>query len=737
MMQAIAAQEFAFGTGMHQIKSDLDAPDLDALLRPQSIAIIGVSRDQGKQTTINGSAVLESLTRFHYPGRIDLIHPEATEIAGKQVFPSISALTQTPDLIVIALASAQIPDIIAECGAKGIRGAVVMSAGFSELGAGDGALLEQQMKDAAARYGVRICGPNGLGYINVADGIFAGYFPSLTTAAPKPGGLSIITHSGAIGNSLVARAIDRGVGMGFVVSAGNEANVTLADYIHYMIDDPATRVISLYMEGVTDGMKLRSALERAAAAHKPVVIYKVGKSAAGAKAALSHTAKVAGEHALYRGMFRQLGVIEATRLDDLIEIPMLLLKCTNKGQRPPRNIGVVTISGGLGAIMADHFSAEGFALPELAASTQAALAGLPLKFGSTANPVDTTAAIQRTESTLTDIISMVASDPAIDALVFPNASRFPQRALDVANIMSASAEQIGKPLLSVWYAGSDNDPAMRLLHDSHAVPCFDDPAACARALAALRDFRLFTERTPDVTLSPPDTARERATASVAMTGLLSEPAGKSILQCYGVPLPQEAVAVNADDAAACAAKIGFPVALKIVSAGIPHKAQAGGVALGLGSAAAVRIAYNEMMTAVAHHAPGAKIEGVLVSEMVGVDLELIVGAYTDPHLGPALLVGMGGSQVEQLRDTAMCLLPATRDDCERVLDAIEDRRVKLLKPAARAALVDVIGRIAAMVHDLQPALWELDVNPVALTKTGNVVALDAMMTFTDSTRDAQ
>ena len=707
---------------------------LDPLLRPKSIAIVGVSRDPGRQTTINGSAVLESLARFNYAGRIDLIHPEAKEIGGRKVFASVSALPESPDLIVISLAAARIPATIAECGERGIRAAVVMSAGFAELGEGEGASLEQKMKDAAARHGVRICGPNGLGYINVADGIFAGYFPCLSSSAPKAGGLSIITHSGAVGNSLLARAIDRGIGMGFVVSAGNEANVTLADYIDYMVDDAHTRVISLYMEGVVDGMRLRRALERAATAGKPVVIYKVGKSAAGAKAALSHTANVAGEPALYRGMFKQLGVMEASRLDDLIEVPMLILKSRIRDKAVPRNVGVVTISGGLGAIMADHLAEEGFELPELAAATQARLAALPLKFGSTANPVDTTAAIQRTESTLADIISIVADDPGIDAVVFPNASRFPQRALDVAQIMADTAKRLDKPLISVWYAGSDNDPAMRLLHDSDAVACYDDPSACARSLAALRDARLFAARESQRDLAPPQGARGKAGANVSFTGVFSEPAGKAILRCYGVPLPRESLAASGREAAERAAEIGFPVAMKIVSADVPHKAKAGGVRLGLNTAGAVAAAYDEMLEAVSRNAPGARLEGVLVSEMVAVQAELIVGAYADPHFGPVLVAGMGGSQVEELRDIAMCLLPATPADCRRVLDALQDRRIRLLDPAAKTRLSLAIGRIAAMAWDLQPDLVELDVNPVALTQGGDVVALDAMMTFTNEAK---
>jgi len=703
---------------------------LRPLLRPKSIAIVGVSRDLGRQTTINGSAVLESLTRFKYPGRIDLIHPEAKEIGGRRVYPSIAALSQTPDLVVLSLAAARVPDAIAESGSRGIRGAVVMSAGFSELGAGEGSALEASMKQAAERHGVRICGPNGLGYINVADGVYAGYYPCLSTAAPKPGGLAIVTHSGAIGNSLLARAVDRGLGFSFVVSAGNETNVSLADYIEFLVDDQSTRVISLYMEGTSDGARLRQALERAAEAGKPVVIYKVGKSAAGARAALSHTAKIAGEPLLYRGLFRQLGVIEASRIDDLIEIPMLLLKAKPMGAAP-RSIGVVTISGGLGAIMADHFAAEGFALPELTPATQAQLNALPIKFGSVTNPVDTTAAIQRTEGTLADILCLVAADPGIDALVFPNASRFPQRALNVAQIMQDAATRFDKPLISVWYAGSDNAPALKLLHDGATVPCFEDPSAAARALAALRDVRGCAGNSSAPRVAPPLGARDAA--GELGSGTLSEPAAKRVLQAYGVRIAREALVTNAAEAVNAATSIGFPVVLKIASVDVPHKAKVGGVVLGLSSAAEVAAAFDRMVTAVEANVPGARIEGVLVSELVTVRTEVLVGAYRDPRLGPALVVGAGGVDVEEMRDVAMRLLPVSLEDCRVAIGELQDSRIRLLPPEAKQALVASVARVAAMAWDLRADLEELDVNPIVVTPQGDAVALDAMMVLEERT----
>ena len=729
---------------------------LDALLRPRSIAIVGISRSSGRQSTIDGSAVLASLLQHRYTGAIELVHPDGGEIEGRNAWRWIAALPQPVDLAVIALAAQRVPAAIAECGARGIRAAVVMSAGFAELGDDDGARLEEGVRDAAQRHRVAICGPNGLGYVNVPDAVCAGYFPCLATAMPKAGGLSIVTHSGAIGNSPLARAIDPGIGIGCVISARKETNVALADYIEYLVDDRHTRVLSVYLEGVTDGRRLRRAFERAAAAGKPVVAYKVGKSAAGAKAALSHTAKIAGEPALWRGLFRQCGVIEAMRLDDLLEIPMLLVKTLQAAARGaaggtaaegvPRGIGIVTISGGLGAIIADHFALEGFDVPPLSAATQAALKALPIRFGSTANPVDTTAAIQRDEARLNDILSTVAADPAIDALVFPNASRFPQRAIDVARIIADSAARIDKPLVSVWYAGHDNAEAMRVLHDSAHVACFDDPAASARALAALRDFRSFAARLRErgggvdgggvckrevggLDRTACSEQASHACRQPALRGMLSEPDGKRLLQRYGVPLLAERTAAGIDEALSHAGALGYPVAMKIVSADIAHKAAIGGVALGLANAAELRTAYDRMIASVAREAPAAQIDGVLIAPMIDIAAELIVGAYVEPTLGPALVVGAGGSRVEQMRDVTMRLLPASRVDCRQMLDEIHDPRIRSLAADVKAKLAAAIDAIATMAAHLQPDLLEVDVNPLALTSGGEVFALDSMLVF--------
>lgn len=707
------------------------AAGLDRLLKPRSIAIVGVSREGAAAGKMGGSAVLDSLVRGGYDGRLHLVHPDAPVIDGRQSWPAISALPETPDLVVAALPAGRIPELAADCGARGVAAMVVLSAGFSEVGSAQGIALEDELRKAADRSGMLLCGPNGLGFVNVLDGVFCGYFPCLSASLPKAGGLSLITHSGAVGNSILARAIDRHIGVGHVISSGNETNVSLADYIDHLVDDPRVRVISVYMEGASDGRALRRAFEHAAAAGKPIVVYKIGRSEAGAAAALSHTAKVAGRHALYRGLFRQTGVIEASCLDDLIDIPALLLKVpAREGAAPPKRVAVVSISGGLGAIAADHLALEGFTLPPLAEQTRVELTALPIAYGSLANPIDTTAAIHRAENSFGEVVRLVASDPGIDAVIVPNASRFPQAALNTAQALADAGDGLAKPLLSLWYSGGDNQPAIDLLHRSARVASYDDPGTCARALAALRDYQLFRgsrmQKASAKLRAPISALSDRA---AVRRGTLSEPEGKRLLQAFGVAGPRERWVHDVESAVRAAAEIGFPVALKVVSRDLPHKARAGGVRLGLVSAPAVRAAWQEILSNVASRAPGTTADGMLVGEMVPIAAELLVGFYRDQTFGPALVVGAGGSNVEALAAVNTCPLPLSPADLARLIDDIPDPGTAMKARPARTALVGAVARIVAMCMAPGPPLRELDVNPLVVTQEGRVLALDAVMSF--------
>jgi len=330
-------------------------------------------------------------------------------------------------------------------------------------------------------------------------------------------------------------------------------------------------------------------------------------------------------------------------------------------------------------------------------------------------------------------VRLVAADPAIDAVVVPNASRFPQAAVKTAQALADVGHDLGKPLLSLWYAGGDNAPAIEILHRSARVASYDDAATCARALAALRDHRRFLADRMAAGLSPEETLSAEALSQrgEVRAGTLNEPEGKRLLQAFGVRVPRERWVHDVEAAVRAAAEIGFPVALKIVSRDVLHKAAVGGVRLGVASHEALRGAWRQMLADLAARAPAAAIDGMLVGEMVPIAAELLVGFYRDPTFGPALVVGAGGSDVEALAQVNTCPLPLNRADCARLVDALPDRATALKARPARLALVDAVARIAAMALAPGPILAELDVNPLVVAPDGAVVALDAVMRFED------
>jgi acyl-CoA synthetase (NDP forming) len=557
--------------------------------------------------------------------------------------------------------------------------------------------------------------------LNVVDGVYAANFAPIESITPRPGGLAIVSQSGAIAGSLLARANQRQIGISHVISTGNETATTMADYLDALVEDDRVRAISLYLEGANDPRALVAALTRATQAGKSVVVLKVGDSEVGARAALSHTAKLAGEPRLYRGAFEQAGVIQAHSLPDVIDLQMYLMSERDPA-RAVDGVCIVSISGGLGAVAADEFSRAGIAVPELDASVRAELDGLGI--GATANPVDTASATQRGDGVFTAALAAIGRDPRIDAIVVPLASRFAAAARATPDDLLHARDAAGVPVLAAWYAGEDNADAVAQLRASGRIACFDDAGACARAL------RAANRAAPAV--AP---AAEAAVLALdpALRGVLDEPTSKALLAAHGIAFAAEAVADRDPDAIRKAAdEIGYPVALKVVSADIMHKAAVGGVRLGLGDGDAVTQAAREMLATVAREAPDAQVSGVLVSAMVDVAEEFIVGAYDDASFGPTLAFGSGGSRVEQLDDVQLRLLPIGRAEVARLVDA---RLGAAAAPGVREELIAQVDRIATFAASTGPRLRELDVNPLVVTADGTVVALDAVIRLDDERQE--
>jgi acetate---CoA ligase (ADP-forming) len=691
------------------------------LLRPQSVALLGVSRPAPGKSRVGGAAVLANLRRGGFTGAITVVHPSADIIDDVACIRAIADAPGPVDLAVISLPAKSVPEAVRDCAEAGIRAFVILTAGFGETGTAEGRVLEGELRRLGQKYDLAICGPNGLGLLNVPEQVYTANFAPIETLRPNAGGLAIISQSGAIGGSLLARAVQRRIGISHVISTGNETVTTMADYVEALADDDRVRAFSVYMEGADDPRRLIAAFSRARAAGKPVVVYKVGESEVGARAALSHTAKLAGEPRLYRGAFEQAGVVQAESLPDLIDAQMYFLSETDLAQAPA-GVCVVSISGGLGAVTADELARAGIDVPPLSPATRKELDGLGLDLGATGNPVDTAGATQRREDVLTTLLTIIGRDPAIDAIVVPLASRFPVAAQTTPKDLLAARAAAGIPVLAAWYTGDDNADAVAALRADGRVACFDDAGGCARAIRWARRLAQL----------PADQAEIPALAVPLFQhqdGVLDEPASKALLAECGLRFPRETIVTSAAEASQAATEIGFPVAMKVISADIAHKAAVGGVSLAINDQVAAAGAYRAILTAVASAAPGAVVTGVLISEMVNVAQEFLVGVYNDASFGPTLAFGRGGSQVEQLADVSLRLLPATRREIESM---VRDRLRDLLPEQITRAVIDSVANVAAFAAGAGRRLSELDVNPLVVTADERVLTLDAVISLSES-----
>jgi acyl-CoA synthetase (NDP forming) len=703
------------------------AGPLDALLRPRSIGVVGISRPGPGKSSVGGMQVLNELAVGGFAGPIYPVHPAAESFGALPAYASLAKLPETPDVLVVARPAAAVIGLAAEAGAMGVKALVVLSAGFGELGTAEGLGYDVELRQLAAEHSMVICGPNSLGVMNAHSGAYMCNFPPLELAAAKPGGLAIVSHSGAIAGSLIGLANDRGIGLSYVLSSGNELTLTAADCLRELGRDDTVTAVSLYLEGATDGRDLMDAVAAVTAVGKTVVALKVGDSASGARAAMSHTAKISGEQALYRGALRQAGATIATSLEELISLPMYR-EAGYDATVAPRRACVLSLSGGLGGVVADEFSRCGIEVPELTAETRAALDALELPLGGISNPVDTAGATQRNPDALLDIAQIVGTDPGIDVIALALPSRFQSTAHETPRRLGEISKAVSKPLVVIWIAGREN---LVDIAETRAVgvACFDSPTACARALASAGEF---ARHLGDLEVDRAAVPRPAVPApSVRRRGWLNEPETKALLREYGVPGVREALATSAGHAVSIADGIGYPVALKVVSADVVHKAAVGGVRLGVASSAHVGAVFEDMIAAVAAAVPDARIDGVLISEMIDVRSEFLIGTYQDQTFGPTLAFGRGGSQVEEHRKVALRLLPLTGSDCVDIVASLLAELDDRPGQDATQLLVDAVRAVADFADAAGPALMELDVNPIIVSGDNRVVALDAVAHFTE------
>ncbi|GER17616.1 CoA-binding protein [Variovorax boronicumulans] len=691
------------------------AESLSALFAPRAIAVVGASSNAQKI----GGIPVDYQRRFGFEGALYPVNPNADRIQDLPAYPSLRAIGQPVDLAILAVPSALVDGALDDAIAAGVKGVVLFSSGFAEVGA-EGAAAQARLGDKARAAGVRLVGPNCLGFMNIARHVYATFSPAPGVGRVMPGRIGLVSQSGAFGAYAYAMARARGVGLSLWATTGNEADVQVADCLAWLAQDPDTDVIMAYMEGCRDGPRLRAALALAQANGKPVVMVKVGRTALGAEAAASHTAALAGDDAVYDAVFRQYGVLRARNLTEFFD---LAHSAAVAGRPRDRSIGLFTLSGGVGALMADEASAQGLDARPLSEAAQDTLRRW-VPFAAPRNPVDITGQvtndmtlIDRTARVMLDdqgfaswmgfLAAAGASDafwPVLRSLVSSLREAYPDTLLAVSTLLT---------------------PQRRAELEAMRCLVFADPSDGIRTIAALAGLK-------------PAAAVAAAPASTQapltlVPGTMSEPDALALLADAGVPVVAHRVVRSADEAAAAAEALGEAVVVKIVSADIPHKSDVGGVALGLRGAAQARAAFERTRDLARTARPEARLDGALVARMLTGGVECIAGVHRDPVFGPVLMFGLGGIHVETLRDVSLRALPITRDDA---LTMVRELRAFAILNGARGrppvdldSIADALCALADFAQRAGDSLDSAEINPLIARPRaeGGCVAVDALV----------
>ena len=690
---------------------------LDAILKPRSIAIVGASR---RPASI-GQQVLDNLLRGGFQGPVFPVNPHAASVHSLKAYPTVAAIPDPVDLAVIAVPKDGVLAAAEECGRAGVKGLVVISAGFAEVG-GEGVTRERALLETVRRHGMRMVGPNCMGVLNTAPAV--GMNATFGTTVPPHGAVAIISQSGAIGLSILDLAGELGIGVSQFVSVGNKPDVSGNDLLEYWEHDPEVGVILMYLESFGNPRRFFR-LARRIGKTKPIFVVKAGRTAAGALAASSHTAALSGADLAVDVLLRQCGVLRAQTVEELFDYAMAFPRLPlPRGGR----VAIVSNAGGPAIILADACESSGLAVPELAPETQRAIAERVPDEAAVRNPVDLIASA--TAPTYRDVLALVLRDPGIDAVIASFIPPLGIQAKDVADaIVAAAATRPDIPLVAVLMGRAGVSAGMRRLMDA-GIPGYMFPESAARALAALNRYRAWRERPDGIEQAFP-ADKERVAAIVAAArgagrSRLTEAESLAVLDAYGIPTAPWRPVRSAEEAMLAAAAVGYPVVLKVMSDQVVHKSDVGGVVLDLKTVDEVRSGYARLVRRVKERT-GIAVREVLVQRMIPGGRETIVGMSRDPRVGPLLMFGLGGIFVEAMQDVAFRVHPLTDRDAREMIRAIRGFRIlEGMRGETSVHLVgleEVLQRVSQLAGD-HDAIEELDVNPL-VAFPDRVAALDA------------
>ena len=707
---------------------------LEAIFRPRSIAVIGASRDRG---TV-GAEIFHNLLQHGFQGPVYPVNPKADSVHSVRAYPSVDAIPGAVDLAMIVVPAARVSEVLEACGRKGVRAAVVISAGFKEIG-GEGIEREKQLVEIARRYEMRVVGPNCLGVLNTEESVRldATFAPTF----PPAGAVAMSSQSGALGLAILEVAADLNIGISQFISVGNKADLSGNDLLEFWERDAATRVILLYLESFGNPRRFLT-IARRVARSKPIVAVKSGRTRAGMRAASSHTGSLAGAETAVDALCTQSGVIRVETMEELFDVAMLV---ANQPVPSGPRVGIVTNAGGPGIMASDACETHGLEVVTLSDDTVRALREFLPAEASIRNPVDMIASAS--PESYEKAVRLVAADPQVDALLVLYVPPIVTRPLDVAAAIGrgneaakAEARAAGaavKPVLSCFMGSHGVPEGLRSLQAGH-IPSYPFPESAAIALARAVRYGRWRESPQGVVRQFEDIDRKAAAGALATAtgardgggGTWLEPAAvRELLAAYGIAMPESAIATSADQTAEAAQRIGFPVAIKLVSDTITHKSDVGGVVLDVRDADAARGAWEAIAARLKQAGRAGEMQGVLVQPMARDGVETIVGMTRDPSFGPLLMFGLGGIQAELLKDVLFRLPPLTDRDATEMVGGIRGARLlegyRGAPPSDRAALEELLQRVSQLVGD-QPTLVEMDLNPVLVRPAGRgCLVLDA------------
>lgn len=685
--------------------------NIDRLLSPRSIAVIGASDKPGRI----GTWVFENIVR-DFPGPVHPVNPRGGHLGGLAVHQSVDTLPDGIDMAVVMVPAEAAAATIEQCASRGIGGITLLSSGFSEAGE-SGTANQEALDDVISRTGVALLGPNCIGYLNMHEGIRANFSVTADVELPPAGPVALISQSGGFGSYILTKSLLSGLKLGWFASTGNEAGVNLAGVLEHVIEREDVNTVLMFSETLRDPETFIRAATRANELDKPIVLLKAGRSEEAARAAMSHTASIVGSADVLDAVCEQYGVIVVHSMEEMLDLGLMF----QDGRRMTgRRVGIMTTSGGAGVLLSDAAAAQRLAVPEVNPHDARRLEEqMPQPFyGSVANPIDTTAQLGARPEAFQNVLTTLTEVKDFDAL---------------AIVTWAGESPSNDALLKTYQNGSAPLAVLSTAYmkefQAAGVPTFLDPSRLMRALGALADYstRPALEPATAAAVSVPAEITSLVEASIP-EGLLLESDAKRVLAHFGAPVTEERMARTALELQDAASSFEGPVAIKVMSYDLPHKSDVGGVRLGL-EPSTVESAWGEMQDVVKARAPIARIEGVLVQEMVPARLEMTCGMRRDPVFGPVVAVGLGGVTIEIMATAALLHTPFTLETARRRIGGLLEGRITSAARGLTPEELDALASLAVAVSQVAetfPVVSEIDINPVRVHE-GRAVAADALI----------